>query len=203
LDAAAERIAELVRITNGGAFVLATSLRSMRALHERLRSRLPDVRLFCQGEAPKRALIQTFRSAGDAVLVATMSFWQGVDVPGRALRLVILEKAPFAVPTDPIVRARAEALAEEGKNPFIDYYVPGAALTLKQGFGRLIRTERDAGIVALLDERVLRRGYGRRLIAALPPARRTERLEDVRAFFSDIEAETGPSLGLPDPGQLP
>jgi ATP-dependent DNA helicase DinG len=142
------------------------------------------VRLFVQGDAPKASLLAAFREAGDAVLVATMSFWEGVDVPGRALRLVALEKIPFLVPTDPIVRARAEALEAEGKSAFSSLHVPAATIVLKQGFGRLVRTRRDAGIVALLDDRVHRRGYGKALLAALPPACRASELDEVRRFWS-------------------
>jgi ATP-dependent DNA helicase DinG len=185
--AAADRIAELCRITRGGCFVLTTSVRSMRALHALLRERLPLSRLLLQGEGSKAALISAFRADGNAVLVATMSFWEGVDVPGHALRLVVLEKIPFAVPTDPVVMARARVLEEQGKKPFIDLHVPAAALTLKQGFGRLIRSRSDRGIVTLLDERVHRRGYGRLLLEALPPARRTHELEAVREFWSSLE----------------
>ena len=112
-----------------------------------------------------------------------MSFWEGVDVPGRALRLVILDKIPFAVPTDPVVAARSAALEAEGKNPFAHYSVPEAAITLKQGFGRLIRTRTDRGVVAILDRRIKTRSYGAKLLAALPPAPRTEQLADVDAFF--------------------
>ncbi len=182
-DAAAERIAELVEITGGGAFVLTTSLRSMRALHRQLSERLPGRKVLVQGAAPKNALVGAFRAALDAVLVATSSFWEGVDVPGRALRLVVLEKIPFAVPTDPVVQARGQAIEAAGGNAFVDLSVPAAAISLKQGFGRLIRTRSDRGIVALLDERVHRRGYGKKLLAGLPPARRSDSLEEVRAFW--------------------
>jgi ATP-dependent DNA helicase DinG len=184
LDAAAERSAELVEITGGGAFVLTTSLRAMRALHRALAGRLGRYRVFLQGDAPKTALLERFRASGDAVLVATASFWQGVDVPGDALRLVVLEKVPFPVPSDPVILARARALENEGKKPFFDLHVPLAKIALKQGFGRLIRTSADRGVVALLDERVHRMGYGRELLAALPPARRTSDLEDVKRFWS-------------------
>jgi ATP-dependent DNA helicase DinG len=129
-------------------------------------------------------LLAAFRASGDAVLVATASFWQGVDVPGDALRLVVLEKIPFPVPTEPVVLARARALEEEGKNPFLDLHLPLAKITLKQGFGRLIRSRADRGIVALLDERVHRRGYGKGLLAALPPARRTNDMNEVREFWA-------------------
>jgi ATP-dependent DNA helicase DinG len=184
VERAAERVAELVRLVGGGCFVLTTSVRSMHAFHERLRARVPEFRLLLQGDAPKATLLGAFRAAHDAVLVATMSFWEGVDVPGRALRLVVLEKVPFAVPTDPVVRARAEVLEAEGKNPFMDFHVPAAAIALKQGFGRLIRTRRDAGIVALLDERVHKKGYGKLLLEALPPATRTDAFEVVASFWA-------------------
>lgn len=190
VETAGERIAELIEITQGGCFVLTTSLRSMNALYAMLAKRLPGRRLFVQGAAPKAALISAFRAAGDAVLVATMSFWEGVDVPGRALRLVVLEKIPFLVPTDPVVQARSEELERAGENPFMRLHVPAAAITLKQGFGRLIRTRDDAGIVALLDPRVHQKSYGSRLLAALPPAGRTSELAEVRRFWAGVPALT-------------
>ena len=176
---ASERIAKLVELTDGGAFVLTTSLRSMRGLARSLRDALPDREILLQGDAPKTRLLESFRQSGSAVLVATMGFWEGVDVPGSALRLVVLEKVPFSVPTDPIAVARANAIEAEGGNPFMELSVPSAAILLKQGFGRLIRTVTDHGIVALLDERVHRRGYGKRLLATLPPARRSDDLAEV------------------------
>jgi len=187
---AGERIAELIEITQGGCFVLTTSLRSMNALYAALSKRLPGRRMFVQGAAPKAALISAFRAAFDAVLVATMSFWEGVDVPGRALRLVVLEKIPFLVPSDPVVQARSQELERAGENPFLRLHVPAAAITLKQGFGRLIRTRDDAGIVALLDPRVHQKGYGQRLLAALPPAGRTSELAEVRSFWERVPALT-------------
>jgi ATP-dependent DNA helicase DinG len=185
IDRAAERIAELVQLTRGGAFVLCTSHRAMKGLARALRGRTPDL-LLCQGDAPKSSLLARFRVSGNAVLVATMSFWEGVDVPGDALRLVILEKIPFAVPTDPVVVARCNALELEGKNPFISYSVPQAAITLKQGFGRLLRTRADRGIVAILDRRIRMRGYGRTLLASLPAARHTDDFDGVLAFWDEI-----------------
>ncbi|MBK7578894.1 MAG: ATP-dependent DNA helicase [Myxococcales bacterium] len=182
---AARRIAELVALTDGGAFVLTTSVRSMRALHAMLQGMVGRRLLLLQGEAPKSALLDRFRADGRAVLVATSSFWEGVDIPGHALRLVVLEKIPFLVPTDPIVKARSMRLEEQGDNPFMKLFVPAAALALKQGFGRLIRTRADFGVVALFDDRVHRKSYGRRVLAALPPARRTDELADVREFWSE------------------
>ena len=187
-EACADRVADLVAITGGGAFVLCTSNRAMRAIREALHGRVPGP-LLIQGEAPKHVLLARFRDSGAAVLVATMSFWEGVDVPGSALRLVVLDKIPFAVPSDPVVAARCTRIEAEGGNPFTQYSVPSAAITLKQGFGRLIRTKKDAGIVALLDKRAVRKGYGKSLLASLPPARRVRTLDDVREFWWSIEVD--------------
>lgn len=189
--ACAERAAELAAITGGGAFVLCTSTRAMRAIHAALLRRAaqdPNAGLLLvQGEAPKHVLLDRFRAETDAILVATMSFWEGVDVPGRALRLVVIDKIPFAVPTEPVVAARSAKIEVEGGNPFTQYAVPAAAITLKQGFGRLIRTREDAGIVALLDRRAVKRGYGRALLESLPPAKRVRSLAEVRDFWHAID----------------
>lgn len=180
IESAAQRICELIEMTDGGAFVLTTSLVSMRALHERLKELLDARLLLVQGERPKAALLSAFRANGAAVLVATSSFWEGVDVPGKALRLVILEKLPFAVPTDPVFQARGQALEDAGKSAFFHLALPGAAIALKQGFGRLLRREDDTGVVALFDERVHTRGYGKKILSLLPSARRTDNLDQVR-----------------------
>ena len=185
-EQAAERVAQLVAITGGGAFVLTTSHRTLQLLSRLLPAKLGGKRLLVQGTRPKAALTQAFRADGDAVLLATQSFWEGVDVPGRALRLVVLEKIPFAVPTDPVMVARGRELEAAGENPFMKLAVPAAAIALKQGFGRLIRSQRDVGIVALLDERVHRRGYGKLILGALPPAQRTDELADVRPFWERV-----------------
>ena len=185
---AADRIAELVGITGGGAFVLCTSTRAMRSLHAALRTRV-DHPLLLQGERPKHVLLSRFRSSGSSVLVATMSFWEGVDVPGWALRLVILDKIPFAPPNEPILAARCARIDREGGSGFAQYSVPSAAMTLKQGFGRLIRTQRDAGIVAILDRRITRRGYGRMLLASLPPAKRVKSLAQLGEFWTTLGPE--------------
>ncbi len=185
IPVAAERIQSLIALTGGGAFVLTTSLRSMHALYKLLSTQLKAPPLL-QGTLPKSELLSRFRAAGNAVLVATSSFWEGVDVAGFALRLVVLEKIPFLVPSDPLVRARSLALEAQGRNPFTEYALPAAAIALKQGFGRLIRSSSDKGIVALLDERLHRRGYGQRLLASLPPAQRTTELEDVKKFWVSL-----------------
>jgi ATP-dependent DNA helicase DinG len=182
--AAAERTRELIEMCDGGAFVLTTSVRSVHSMAQALKGRVGARRLCVQGEAPKARLLERFRNAGDAVLVATSSFWQGVDIPGAALRLVVLEKAPFPVPSDPILMARARALTLAGESPFQRLHLPLAQLALKQGFGRLIRSRSDYGVVALLDARVHRRGYGQRLLEGLPPARRVTALGDVAAFWT-------------------
>jgi ATP-dependent DNA helicase DinG len=182
--AAAERARQLIEMCDGGAFVLTTSLRSLQGLGQALAGRIGSRRLCVQGQAPKAKLLEQFRSAGDAVLVATSSFWQGVDIPGAALRLVVLEKAPFPVPSDPILMARSQALSDAGESPFQRLHLPLAQLALKQGFGRLIRSRSDYGVVALLDARVHQRGYGRRLLEGLPPARRVTALSDVAAFWT-------------------
>jgi ATP-dependent DNA helicase DinG len=192
-ERAAERVAELIAITGGGAFVLTTSHKTLQMLARLLPPRLGGKRLLVQGTRPKAALTQAFRADGNAVLLATQSFWEGVDVPGRALRLVVLEKIPFSVPTDPVMVARGRELEAAGENPFMKLSVPAAAIALKQGFGRLIRTQRDVGIVALLDERVHRRGYGKLILGALPPAQRTNELEDVRGFWKRV-GDTGSQL---------
>ena len=163
--AAADVIRELTEITGGRAFVLCTSVRQMRALRETCRA-LP-YRLLLQGERPKHRLLEAFREV-PSVLFATQSFWEGVDVPGEALSLVVIDKLPFAPPNDPVVQARVRALEAVGGDGFSELQVPAAALALRQGFGRLVRTRRDRGLVALLDRRVVTRGYGRAFLSTLP-----------------------------------
>jgi ATP-dependent DNA helicase DinG len=182
LERAASEVQALVEITQGGAFVLCTSLRAMQQLAARTRPHLRQ-RVLVQGEAPNASLLDTFRADGNAVLFATAGFWQGVDVPGHALRLVIIDKLPFEVPSDPLVSARCARLKQRGQEPFMHYVVPSAALTLKQGFGRLIRSRADRGIVALLDERVSKKGYGKVFLRSLPAARRCSTLSELRAFW--------------------
>jgi ATP-dependent DNA helicase DinG len=181
-DIAAKEILELIRMSEGGAFVLSTSLRMMRMLAKRVGDEV-DYEWFVQGDAPKQTLLDRFRDQGNAVLFATASFWEGVDVPGSALRLVIIDKLPFDVPSDPVVAARCERLEEAGESSFMRYLVPAAALSLKQGFGRLIRTTQDRGIVAILDSRIRRKGYGKVFLRSLPPARVCDTLAEVQEFL--------------------
>ena len=187
LTAAADEIVALIELLDGGAFVLCTSLRSMQRLHALCAPRLARAPLI-QGMAPKSELLATFKAQRGAVLFASASFWEGVDVPGDALRLVIIDKLPFEVPTDPLVSARCERLTERGKSPFMQYLVPSAALSLKQGFGRLIRTKRDRGVVAVLDKRLTTKSYGQVLLRSLPDASRCYSRAEVEAFWSATSA---------------
>jgi ATP-dependent DNA helicase DinG len=197
-DIAAKEILELIRLSEGGAFVLSTSLRMMRMLAKRVGDEL-DQEWFVQGDAPKQTLLDRFRDQGNAVLFATASFWEGVDVPGAALRLVVIDKLPFDVPSDPVVAARCERLDEAGESSFMRYLVPAAALSLKQGFGRLIRTTQDRGVVAILDSRIRRKGYGKVFLRSLPPARVCDTLDEVREFLISTGQHSNMSSRPPPP----
>jgi ATP-dependent DNA helicase DinG len=180
--AAAGVIAELLDRSEGRAFVLFTSYAALNDVHAQLRTRVPWP-LLVQGTASRTALLRTFRATPHAVLFATSSFWQGVDVAGDALSCVIVDRLPFASPSDPLVAARIAATQARGRHPFHDYQVPLATLTLLQGLGRLIRTHSDRGVLAVLDPRLRRMSYGRRFLASLPPAPVTDSLDDVARFF--------------------
>ena len=154
----------------------------MRQVYELLRRRL-EYPILIQGDAPRTALIEQFRATPGAVLFGTSSFWQGIDVQGEQLSCVIIDRLPFAVPSDPVIAARTDAIKQEGGNAFYDYQVPQAALTLKQGFGRLIRSSTDRGVLVLLDNRITKLKYGQVFFDSLPPYRFTNKLGDVRNFF--------------------
>jgi ATP-dependent DNA helicase DinG len=189
---AADEIVELLEHSRGRAFCLFTSYAQMNDLFGRVRNRV-DFPLLLQGTAPRSVLLERFKNTRHAVLFATSSFWQGVDVPGEQLSCVIVDRLPFAVPSDPIVAARVRALQEEGRNPFSEFQVPQAVLALKQGFGRLIRTKTDRGVLALLDSRISRMPYGKIFLESLPRYRTTQDLTEVERFLSatpEVESTT-------------
>ena len=179
---AAERIRKLLEITRGRAFVLFTSYAQMNDVYQRLLGEL-EFPMLRQGDAPKSALLEEFRLTPKAVLFATSSFWQGVDVQGEQLSCVIIDRLPFAVPSDPVVAARVKAIDADGGNAFFQYQVPAAVITLKQGFGRLIRSLHDRGLLVLLDNRILKKQYGRLFIESLPNYKKTTEMRVVEEFF--------------------
>ncbi len=181
---AAEKIRRVLEITQGRAFCLFTSHAQMRELHERMLCELPYP-LLLQGTAPRHVLLEQFRATPNAVLFGTGSFWQGIDVQGEQLSCVIIDRLPFAVPSDPIMRARTDAIAAAGGNAFNDLQIPQAVLALKQGFGRLIRSLTDRGVLMLLDPRIRTTRYGRVFLDSLPAYRRTTEIADVEEFFAD------------------
>jgi len=188
-DAVVDAVLPVLRASGGRAFLLFTTLRAMRRAHARLRAALSEsglaYPLLVQGEGTRSVLLEQFRRLGNAVLVGAASFWEGVDVRGDALSVVAIDKLPFAPPDDPVFAARLEALKRAGRNPFFELQLPAAALALKQGAGRLIRDEQDRGVLMICDPRLVTRGYGARLVASLPPMRRTRALEEVQRFFAE------------------
>ena len=189
--AVADVAAQAVQRLGGRTMVLTTTLRALRAIGERLTDRLAgsSVSVLVQGALPKRELVERFRSATTehgCVLVASASFWEGIDVPGEALQVVIIDKLPFPPPNDPLVEARAKRLESEGRSAFNDYFVPEAAVSLKQGAGRLIRRESDHGILVLCDTRLVQMGYGKRLLNALPPMRRLHTTQEFEAALEGL-----------------
>jgi ATP-dependent DNA helicase DinG len=197
-DAAhSEQVAELAarsaQILGGRTLVLTTTLRALRAIGERMKTALKShgIEVLIQGELPKRHLMQRFREGAHSaqsgcVLVASASFWEGFDVPGDALQLVVIDKLPFPVPNDPVVEARSKRLELQGRSPFNDYFVPEAVVSLKQGMGRLIRRESDRGLLAICDNRLISTGYGRRLMSAMPAMRRIDHASDWDAALNDL-----------------
>ena len=188
---AADRIRRLLEITRGRAFVLFTSYAQMNDVYQRLLGEL-EFPMLLQGDAPKTALLEEFRLTPHAVLFATSSFWQGVDVQGEQLSCVIIDRLPFAVPSDPVVAARVKSIDADGGNAFFQYQVPAAVITLKQGFGRLIRSLHDRGLLVLLDNRILKKQYGKVFVESLPPYRRTTDMKQVEEFFGiEIATDVG------------
>jgi ATP-dependent DNA helicase DinG len=186
-DAVVDAALPVLKASGGRAFMLFTTLRALAAARERLvdaflREGL-DYPLLVQGDGSKSELLTRFRTLRNAVLLGSASFWEGVDVPGDALSLVVIDKLPFAPPDDPLLAARLDKLKADGGNPFLDWQLPQAAISLKQGAGRLIRTETDRGVLMICDPRLTDKPYGRRIWQSLPPMRRTRDLADVLAFF--------------------
>jgi ATP-dependent DNA helicase DinG len=192
--AVATRMGELCAITGGRALLLFTSFRGLRVAEAHLRKTSPFP-LLVQGERPRHLLLAALRERIGSVLLATQSFWEGVDVPGEALSLVVMDRIPFAVPDDPLTAARIDRIRDAGGEPFTDFQLPRAALSLKQGFGRLVRSRGDRGIVAVLDGRIARRTYGATLLASLPPdCPRTELIEDVAGFWERVRPAPHPGV---------
>jgi ATP-dependent DNA helicase DinG len=187
-----EKALPVLRASNGRAFLLFTTLRALRRAHALLDEKLPaaglDLPLLVQGTGSRSELLERFRRLGNAVLLGAASFWEGVDVRGEALSVVLIDKLPFAPPDDPVLAARIEALRTAGGNPFLEIQLPQAILALKQGAGRLIRDAQDRGVLMLCDPRLLSKPYGRAILASLPAMRRTRECADVEAFFARIPA---------------
>lgn len=186
-DAVVEAALPVLEVCGGGAFFLCTSLKAMRRTHELLQQFLEDkgldFPLFMQGERGKNELLERFRRAGNGILVGSQSFWEGVDVRGEALSLVVIDKLPFAPPDDPVLSARIEEMNKAGRNAFVEYQLPRAVINVKQGAGRLIRTESDRGVLMICDPRMLSKPYGKRVWRSLPPMKRTRELGVVLDFF--------------------
>ena len=188
-DAVVAAALPVLRASRGRAFLLFTTLRALARAREAIAAAFTreglDYPLLVQGEGSRSELLARFRTLGNAVLLGSQSFWEGVDVQGEALSLVIIDKLPFAPPDDPLLAARLDYIARRGGNPFLDYQLPQAAISLKQGAGRLIRSETDRGVLMICDRRLADKPYGRRIWQALPPMRRTRELDEVLDFFAD------------------
>ncbi|HEY6772465.1 MAG TPA: ATP-dependent DNA helicase, partial [Oxalicibacterium sp.] len=194
-DAMIDAALPVIEAAGGRAFLLCTTIRAVNRAAERLRDEFARRKLpfplMVQGEAGRTELLDRFRAAGNAVLIGSQSFWEGVDVRGDALSLVIIDKLPFSPPDDPVLAARIEALEKKGMNGFIHHQLPAAIINLKQGAGRLIRDETDRGVLMICDPRLISKPYGRRIWQSLPPFKRTRELSAVQAFFASTEQAEG------------
>ena len=184
-----EAAVPVINACGGRTFMLFTSYRALNEAAELLKEQI-EFPLLIQGESSQRELIQKFRELGNAVLLGTASFWEGVDVRGEALSCVIIDKLPFTAPNDPVTEARIEAIKQRGGNPFNEYQIPQAVITLKQGVGRLIRDSQDKGVLMLGDTRLRTRSYGKTFLDSLPRMPRTQKLDIVKRFFAGTLHET-------------
>ena len=186
-DRLVDAVLPLITAAQGRTFFLCTSLRAMQRVRSQLETRLafhqPEIKILCQGDAAKNELLRRFREEGGSVLVGSQSFWEGVDVPGDALSLVIIDKLPFAAPDDPVLSARIDALNRQGKNAFMHYQLPHAVINVKQGAGRLIRSETDRGVLVIGDPRLIAKAYGKKVWRSLPPMSRTRDIAEAEAFL--------------------
>ena len=183
MDAIVPRIRDLLIYSEGRSFVLFTSYSNMERAVSKLSKKMP-FKIFVQGERPRNSLLEAFREDVSSVLFATSSFWEGVDVEGETLSQVIIDKLPFAVPSDPIVGARINALKDRGKNSFMEFQVPQAAIALRQGVGRLIRRQTDRGVLAILDQRIIKKHYGQYFLRSLPPAKLVTQAAEVEQWWN-------------------
>lgn len=190
VPAVVESAIPVIQASTGGVFMLFTSYRALNQAAEAIRDVIEDRPIMVQGEMSQQEMIDKFRKAGNAVLLGTGSFWEGVDVRGEALSCVIIDKLPFAAPNDPIVEARIQSLRDDGGNPFFDYQIPQAVIALKQGVGRLIRDTADRGVLVICDPRLRTKGYGRIFLDSLPRMPRTQKIEVVQRFFKIKQADT-------------
>jgi ATP-dependent DNA helicase DinG len=181
-----DRIINILKMTSGRALVLFTSYINLNIVHGKIKEAIP-YRVYKQGEAPRTVLLEKFRNDTHSVLMATGSFWQGIDVPGETLSCLIIDKLPFDSPGEPLVAARIDAIKGKGGNPFMEYQLPNAIISLKQGLGRLIRKSSDRGILTILDTRIIKSRYGRFFIRSLPEIRVSHELEDIGRFFQREE----------------
>jgi ATP-dependent DNA helicase DinG len=203
--AVVEAALPVIEAAGGGAFMLFTSLRAMRDAHELMKAALAArglrFPLLVQGEGSRSEMLVRFRDLGNAVLVGSHSFWEGVDVRGRALSVVVIDKLPFAPPEDPVIAARIEKINREGRSAFVDYQLPEAVITLKQGAGRLIRDETDRGVLMICDRRIVAKSYGKRMLQSLPPMPMTRSAAEAVAFFSQPAA--APATATPATAPAP
>ena len=194
--AVVEAVLPVLEASRGRAFLLFTSLRAMREAHglvtDAFRARGLDYPVLLQGDGSRSELLNRFRELGNAVLIGSQSFWEGIDVRGEALSVVMIDRLPFSPPDDPVLAARIEKINAEGRNAFMEYQVPHAVISLKQGAGRLIRDETDRGVLMICDPRLITKSYGKRIWRSLPPMRRSRALADAVAFFTEAPAAVMP-----------